>query len=119
MPNKCPFCRRKYRQSGAYDKQLRNAHSNLDNVLASTIKYASSPTTNDNKGSNILPHEWHLHLDSNYQSDRDPTGHAYGVFYNISHESDTEKLNETASPLPSQLMRYEGAGESIGDVKGF
>jgi len=119
MPNKCPFCRRKYSRSGAYEKHLRNAHANLDIVLASTIKYASSPTTNDNKGSNILPHEGHLRLDSDYESDPDPTGHAYGAFDNISHESDTEILNETASPLPSKPMPYEGAGESIGDVKGF
>jgi len=85
----------------------------------STIKYASSPTTDDNKGSNILPHEGHLRLDSNYESDPDPTGHAYGAFADISHESDTDILNETASPLPRKPILYEGAGESIGDVKGF
>jgi len=67
----------------------------------------------------ILPHKEHLHLDSDYESDPDPTGHAYGTFDDISHKSDTVILNETASPLPSKLMLYEGAGESIGDVKGF
>jgi len=119
MPNKCPFCGWIYSRSGAYEKHLRNAHANLDIVLASTIKYASSPTTNDNKGSIILPYEGHLRLDSDNQSDPDPTGYAYGAFDDISHESDREILNETASPLPSKLMLYEGAGESIGDVKGF
>jgi len=119
MPNKCPFMRRKYSRSGAYEKHLRNAHANLDIVLASTIKYASSRTTNDNKGSNILPPEGHLCLNSDYESDQHPTGHGYGAFDDMSHESDTEILNETASPLTSIPMLYEGAGESIGDVKGF
>jgi len=119
MPTKCPFCRRKYSQSGAYGKHLRNVHANLDIVLESTIKYASSPTSNDNKGSKILSNEEHLGLDSDYQSDPDPTGHGYGAFDDISHESDTEILNETASPLPSKPVLDEGAGESIGDVKGF
>jgi len=119
MPNRCPFCRRKYIWSGGYEKHLRNAHANLDILLASTIKYASTPTTNDNKGSNILPHEGPLRLDSDYESDPDSTRHAYGAFDNISHESDTEILNETASPLSSKPMLNQGAGESIGDVKGF
>jgi len=66
-----------------------------------------------------LPHEGHLRLDSDYESDPDRTGHAYGAFDDISHESDTEILNETVSPLPSKTMLYEGACESIGDVKGF
>jgi len=108
MPNKCPFCRRKYSRSGAYEKHLRNAHANLDILLESIIKYASSPTTNNNKGSNILPHEGHLRLDSDYESDSDPTGHAYGAFDNISHELDTEILKETASPLPSKPMLMKG-----------
>jgi len=119
MPNKCPFCRLKYSRSAAYEKHQRNAHANLDIVLGSTIKYASSPTTNDKKGSNILPHEGHHRLDSHYELDPDPTGHVYGAFDDISHESDTKILNETASPLPSKPMLYEGAGESIGDVKSF
>jgi len=119
MPNKCPFCRGKYSRSGAYQKHLRNAHANLDIGLASTINYASSQTTNDNKGSKVLPYEGHLRLDSDYESDPDPTGHGYDAFDEISHESDTEILNETASPLPSKPILYEGASESIGDVKGF
>jgi len=119
MPNKCPFCGRKYSQSRAYEKHLRNAHANLDIFLASTIKYAFSLTTNHNRGSNILPPEGYLRLDSDYESDPDPTGHAYGAFDDTSHKSDTEILNETASPLPNIPMLYEGAGESIGDVKGF
>jgi len=119
MPNKCPFCQQKYSRSGAYEKNLRNAHTNLDIVLVSTIKYASSPPTKDNKGSNILPHQGHLRLDSDYESDPDPTGHEYSAFTDISHESDTEILDETASPLPSKPMSYEEAGDSIGDVKGF
>jgi len=119
MPNKCPFYRRKYSRSGAYEKHLRNAHANLDIVLASTIKYVFSPTSSDNKGSNILPPEGHLRLHSDYKSDPDPTGHAYGAFDDISHESDTEILNETVSPLPSKPRLDEWAGESLGDVKCF
>jgi len=119
MPNKCPFCRRKFSRSGAYEKHLRNAHANLDIVLVSTIKYGSSLTTNDHKGSNILPHEGHLRLDSDYESYPEPPGHAYRAFNDISDETDTEILNETASPLPRKPMLYEGDGESIGDVNRF
>jgi len=92
-------------------------HANLDIVLASTIKYASLQTTNDNKGSNILPRAGHLRLDSDYESDPDPTGHRYGAFDDISHECDTEILNETLSPLPSKPMLYEGVGESCNDPR--
>ena len=74
MPNKCPFCRQKYTRSGADKNHMRNAHGNL-NILTSKIKYASSATTNDTKRSNILPYEGHLRLDSDYESDPDPTGH--------------------------------------------
>jgi len=119
MPNKCPFCRRKYSRSGAYEKHLRNAHANLDIILASTIQVASSPTKNVNKGSDILRHEGHLRLDSDYESDPHPTGRENGAFDDISHESDTEILNEPACPLPSEPTLYDGAGESIGDVIGF
>ena len=66
-----------------------------------------------------MPHEGHLRLDSDDESDADPTGHGYSAFADISHESHTKILNKTVSPLPSKPMLYEGAGESIGDVKGF
>ena len=33
MPSEYPFCRRKYIQSGAYEKHLRIAHTNQDIVL--------------------------------------------------------------------------------------
>ena len=66
-----------------------------------------------------MPHEGHLCLDSDYESDLDDTGHAYGAFDDISPESNTEILNETASLLPSKRVLYEGAGESVRDVNGF
>jgi len=66
-----------------------------------------------------LPHEGHHRLDSDYESYPDPTGHGYGAFDNISYESDTKILNETASRLPSKPILYEGAGESKADVEGF
>jgi len=66
-----------------------------------------------------LPHEGHLRLDSDSESDSDPTGHAYGASDDTRQESDAEILNQTPGPLPSKPMLYEGAGESIGAVKGF
>jgi len=66
-----------------------------------------------------LPHERHLPLDSDCKFVPDPTEHVYHVFKDISDECDTETLNESPSQLPSKPMLYEGAGESIGDVKGF
>jgi len=85
----------------------------------STIQYASSPTTNDNKGSKIIPPEGDLRLESDYESDPDPTRHAYCAFDDLSHKSDTEILNQTTSPLPSKPMLSEEARESIAHVKGF
>jgi len=66
-----------------------------------------------------LPYKGHLRLDSDYESDPDLTGHAYGAFDDIGHKSDTQILNETGSPLPSKLMLYQRAGDSRGYVKGF
>jgi len=66
-----------------------------------------------------VPHKAHLRLECDYEKDPDSTGHVYGAFDDMSHQSDTEILIETASPLPSKPMLYEGAGESIGDVWGF
>jgi len=42
MASKCPFCRRKYNRSGAYEKHLRTGYTNLDISLASTVEYPSS-----------------------------------------------------------------------------
>ena len=66
-----------------------------------------------------MPQEGHLQLDCDNETDPDPTGQVYGTFNDISHNSDTEILNTTASPLPRQLILDEGASESIGDVKGI
>jgi len=66
-----------------------------------------------------LPYKGHHCLDSDYKSDPDPTRRAYSVFDEISHKSDTEICDETASLFPSKLMLYKGASKSIGDVKGF
>jgi len=98
---------------------VRNAHSNLDRVLASTIQYASLPSTNDDKGSNISHYKGPLCLDSNYELDPDRTGCADSALDDISHKSHTKIFNETASPLPSKPMLYEEAGASIGNVQGF
>ena len=119
MPNKCPFCRREYSWSGPYEKHLRNAHANLDIILASTIQDACSLTKNVNKGIDILRHEGHLRQDSDYEPDPDPTGRENGALDYISHESHTEILNEPACRLLSEPTLYEGAGKFIGDVIGF
>jgi len=114
MPSKCPFCRRKYNMSGAYEKQLRTAHAGLDIVLASTVQYI-----------NIEPGVLHnpdasRRQDSDYESDPGPAGLEYDEFCrDISSESDTEVLDDATSASAGKQIRYEGAREVIGDVHGF
>jgi len=54
MHHKCLFCRRKYSWSGVYEKHLRNKHTNLDIVLASTIQCCSTPINNDNEKTDFV-----------------------------------------------------------------
>ena len=110
MPSKCPFCRRKYIQSGAYEKHLRTAHANLDIVLASTVRDTLSMETS------ILYHREASKLqDSDYESDPDPTGHELDAF--TAHQSDIP--DDSTSSLPGRQEHYPRAGEAIGDVDGF
>jgi len=118
MPNKCPLCRRKYSRSGAYEKHLRNAHGNLDIVLASTVQSCSTAINSENE-SDIKRHDGHQGPDSDYEFDPAPTGQEYDTFNNIGHESDTDILNEPSSVLPSKPTIYEGPSSSIGEVKCF
>jgi len=118
MPSKCPFCRRKYIRSGAYEKHLRTAHANLDIVLASTVGYPSSGDIINDVETSILHHPEASELqDSDYESDPDPTGHELDAF--TAHESDTEIPDDSTSSLPGRQEHYPRAGEAIGDVDGF
>ena len=68
MPSKCPFCRRKYSRSGAYEKHLRTAHASLDIVLASTVQYNNIQT------GELLNADASERQDSDYESDPGPAG---------------------------------------------
>ena len=110
MPSKCQFCRRKYILSGAYEKHLRTAHSNLDIVLASTVRDTLSMETS------ILYHREANELqDSDYESDPDPTGDELDAL--TAHQSDI--LEDAMSSLPGRQEHCRRAGEAIGDVDGF
>jgi len=118
MPSKCPFCRRKYIQSGAYKKQLPTAHANLDIVLASTVGYPSSGDIINDVETSIVHHPEASEIqDSHYESDPDPTGHELDAF--AAHESDTGIPDDSTSSLPGRQEDYPRAGEAIGDVDGF
>ena len=54
MSSKYPFCCRKYKHSGTYEKYLRTAQANLDIVLASTVRYTSSVHTINHVEASIL-----------------------------------------------------------------
>ena len=114
MPSKCRFCPRKYSMSGAYEKHLRTAHAGLDIVLASTVQYI-----------NIEPGVLHNpdvsgRQDFDYESDPGPAGLESDEYCpDISCESDTEVLEDAKSASAGKQIRYEGAGEVIGDVHGF
>jgi len=100
MPSKWPFCRRKYIRSGAYEKHLRTVHSNLDIVLASTLGYASSGDITNDVETSILHHpEARERLDSDYESDPDPTGQELDAF--AAHQSDTEIPDDSTSCHPA------------------
>jgi len=118
MPSKCPFCRRKYIWSGAYEKHLRTAHANLDIVLASTVGYPSYGDIINDVETSILHHSEASELqDSDYESDPDPTGHELDAF--TDHESDTKIADDSTSSLPGRQEHYPRAGEAIADVDGF
>ena len=110
MPSKCPFCRRKYIRSGAYEKHLRTAHANLDIVLTSTVRDTLSMET-----SILYNREASELQDSDYESDPDPTGHELNAF--TAHQSDIP--DDSTSTLPGRQEHYPRAGEAIGDVDGF
>jgi len=118
MPSKCPFCRRKYIWSGAYEKHLRTAHTNLDIVLPSTVGYPSSGDNINDVETSILHHPVGSELqDSDYESDPDPTGLEPDVF--TTHESDTEMPDDSASSLPDRQEHNPSAGKAIGEFDGF
>ena len=121
MPSKCSFCRKKYTQAGAYEKHQRTAHANLDIILASTVRYASSAITyRMDTETDLLHHEGQKRPDSDYESDLDSTGRGHDAFTDdIANESDTEMLNGTPGSLASQQTHYECSGEAVGDVNGF
>ena len=105
MPIKCAFCRRKYAQTGPYEKHLRTEHANLDIVLASTVRY-----TNSNAETELLHHEGQEGIDSDYESEPEPTGCELDPYTdNIAHESDTEILGDSTSSLPARQEHFERA----------
>jgi len=97
--------------SGAYEKHLRTAHTGLDIVLASTVQYI-----------NIEPGVLHNpdasgRQDSDYESNPGPSGLESDEFFrDISYESDIAVLDDATSASAGKQIRYEGAGEVIGDV---
>ena len=118
MPSKCPFCRRKYIRSGAYEKHLQTAHANLDIVLVSTVRYTSSmDIINEVETSILHPREASELQDSDYESDPDPTGQELDAF--TAHQADTEIPDDSMSSLPGRQEHYSRAGEAIREVEGF
>ena len=115
MPSKCVFCRRKYARAGPYEKHLRTAHATLDIVLASTVRYTNSDAETD-----LLHHKGQERLDSDYESEPEPTGRELDAYTNnIAPESDTEILGNSTSSLPARQEHFERATDAFRDVNGF
>ena len=92
MPSKCPFCRRKYSRSGAYEKHLRTAHASLDIVLTSTVQYNNIQT------GELLNANMSEHQDSDYESDPGPAVLEPDAFCpDIAYESDAEVFDTTSA----------------------
>jgi len=114
MPSKCPFCRRKYTRSGAYEKHLRTAHPGLDIVLSSTVQYINMESSISH---NPDPREGQ---DSDCESDPGPAGSEPDEFCrDIAYESDTEVFDNATSPSAGKQIHYEGARQVIRHVDGF
>jgi len=113
MPSKCPFYRRKYSRSGAYEKHLRTAHASLASVLASTVEYNNIQT------GELLNADPSERQDSDYESDPGPAGLEPDAFCpDIASESDAEVF-DTTSACAWKQNHFEGAREVIRDVPGF
>ena len=121
MPSKCSFCRKKYSQAGGYEKHLRTAHSNLDIILASTVRYTSSAIAyNNDTETELLHQEGHQRRDSYYESDPDSAGPEYDAFNDdIANASHTEIPKSTPGSLAGKETHYEGYREAVGDINGF
>ena len=115
MPSKCPFCRRKYSWSGAYEKYLRTADASLDIVLASTIQYK-----NIQKGELLNAHlAVRERQDYDYESDPGPVGLEPDAFCpDIVYESNAKVFN-TTSACAGKQNHFKGAGEVLGDIAKF
>ena len=118
MPSKCSFCRKKFTLAGVYEKHLRTAHANLDIILASTVRYKPSAITyNNDTEADLLYHEGHERLDSDYESDRASSGRDHDAFIDdIANESDTQMLSGTQGLLAGKQTHYQDSGEAVGDV---
>ena len=121
MPSKCSFCRKKYTQAGAYEKQVRTAHANLDIILAYTLRYTTSAITyNIDTEADLLHHEGHEGPVSDYESCPDSSGRDHDAFIDdIADESDTEMLSGSPGSLAGKLTHYEGSGEAVEEVNRF
>jgi hypothetical protein len=125
MPIKCSFCRRRYARAGPFEKHLRTAHSNLDVILASTVRrIAPTDDIHVASGAADVPNKDNANgekeqLDSDYESEVSCGGSDAGRL-NVACESDTEPLDvDRVSSSATRRADYPGAGQSIGDVKGF
>jgi len=113
MPSKCPFCRRRYSRSGAYEKHLRTPHTSLDIVLASTVQYNNIQT------GELLNADPSERQDSDSESDPGPAGLEPDAFCpDIACESEAEVF-DTTSDCAGKQNHFEAAGEVIGDVAVF
>jgi len=122
MPVKCSFCRKRYERAGAYETHLRSAHSNLDIVLASTLRNRPADVLTDqgtNPSDANAPIE---HSHSDYESD--PAGDTAGSERDapddtLRREPKTEVLEDNTYPVAAEQEDYPGAEKAIGEVKEY
>ena len=123
MPSKWAFWCKKFTQAGAYEKHLRTAYSNLDIILASTVRYTSSAIAHNTDTETELLHQeryklWNFH----YESDPDSAGREHQAFNdNTANASDRggERANRTPALLASKEIDYVSSGGAVGDINSF
>ena len=116
MPVQCSFCRKRDERARAYETHLRSAHSNLDIVVASTIRNPPTDVLTD-RGTNLSDsNETIEHSDLDYESDSagDTAGSERDAPDDrLRREPETDVLEDNTYPVAAEQEDYPGAGEAI------
>jgi len=109
-------------RAGAYETHLQSAHTNLDIVLASTLRNLPAIIHTD-RGTDLSDaYEPIEQSDSDYKSDpgEDTAGRERDAPDDtLRREPETEILEDNTYPVATEQEVYRGAGDAIGELKEY